>query len=493
MIRALTLTFAAAFALPAITATDAAAHSTPGHQHIHQKGSRLVRIKIRKKRVGTGYVVVPTSGGTKNPTNGVGDDDPRGGTSTEHPLIAGTVDVTAAGATIASVPLEPVGSADLIAKGPTTARAGDPVVLTLLRYRLDDEGQPAGDRPVPLSVRIPQIGAENVTIIDESGWIFTARLTPAGTLRASVSHQNPAWRGAGVVSLDHQVDSPELLPLPIEDHRQKWTANVRFEAEPEGDLTVVTRFVDESGFDVVSGITTVDAVDAAPAQGITEYKIDDTARGRARLVAWSNAPEAADLHVMLVDRDTQTVVHEAHAEPVAAEAVFASPAVEFDPGDSPVGAPYLTLLDFLDAAGNPIGAQREVELVFPASDGEYAAQAVDFDGGWVAAINDGGIYRFEVFADAEDVRTAQGVNLIFEEPFEGPAPLETEVNAPLGERWTKWKTVAGAALPDLNGVTLTLVDGEGREIAVTGSTQTGPSKAMLTRCGEGRRASRCAE
>lgn len=481
--RSLALTLVAAFAVPALAPLGATAHTISGHQHIHQKGSRLVRIKIRKRRVGSSIVVTPTTAGSGNDANNPGNDDPRGGTSTDAPLIAGTVSILSAGAVIASGPLEPASSGQLITSGPTTAAPGDPVVLTLAAQRLDRAGDPIPKTLETTTFKIERIDTADTEVAHEGGWIVNARLTEAGRLRASITHRNPAWDGSGVVSLG---ESGARAPLGIRDVRQRWSMQAAVDLEGLDQVTVVTHFVDPTGFALVSNVSTVAVGDALGDGGLAEVEVDETDDGRARLQAWTNRDATAAL-VQLVDRESHQQVHEGRATVDAYEASYLTGPLAFDAGDRPDGQVYLTLLDFLSVDGVPMGAQREVEIVIPpvAREGEYNTTYAAFDGGWVAAINGPEGYQLEVIANAADVAAAQGVNLVFEEPFEGPAPLETEVQALPIHRWTHYVSVAERGLPDLNGVTWTLLDREGAEVAVSGSTQSGATRALQFARGQG--------
>lgn len=111
-----------------------------------------------------------------------------------------------------------------------------------------------------------------------------------------------------------------------------------------------------------------------------------------------------------------------------------SESIDFGWATPPDGT-YLVLTDVLGAGGNPIGAQQEFAVtvvgedvtVVPQADvaAEPFVQSLDF------TVNDCGNGKLKARIGGEDAAAATGVNFIFEEPFEGPAPMVTEPQATL--------------------------------------------------------------
>ena len=121
-----------------------------------------------------------------------------------------------------------------------------------------------------------------------------------------------------------------------------------------------------------------------------------------------------------------------------------------------------------------MGQQYEVELTVPATneDGSNNTAYVTFgDGqGAISLVTNSNGTHAHVAWEGEDV---SGANIIFEEPYEGPAPLETELNAELLLQFDRWVQVADAGLPANYSLTTTLTTAEGSELdtlSASGST-----------------------
>lgn len=480
MLRTLVRTLACSTAAAALLtlppmATDAQAHSGAtwgGAQHRHVKGSRICRFRIVKKRVGSLHVppkVDPPK--TKSRTAG-----PTGGD-----FVGGTVDVIAAGELIETLSMDTPIDGRVISRGHTTARAGDAVAVTFEAPILDADGQPMGETQ-PVTFTIEAISAENTELSNDDGWALQARLTPAGKLHVAITHADRNWAGDGLYVIDHQVGDLEARPLRIKEVRQSWVAQITRDLAEYDHLTIATGFTDRFDFELISTVTTVALEDGEVAPGISRATLDADDEGRARLSAWTaSTGDVAGLHVQMLDRDTTEFVHDAlDAEPQSTQVSFLSGALEFDGGESPAGYIYLVLLDFIDANGEPSGQQHEVEVHVPPTldPAGYNTVYAPFDDGrgTLAAIHGPDGYHFEIIHEGVEGRDGQSVNIIFEEPFEGPAPLESEVNAPRLVRWDHWVSTADAPLPDLTAVTATVVDAEGAELSVDGFTLSGAGR-----------------
>jgi hypothetical protein len=95
----------------------------------------------------------------------------------------------------------------------------------------------------------------------------------------------------------------------------------------------------------------------------------------------------------------------------------------------------------VDAEGNPIGQQFEVELFAeqPDENGEINTTLFAEDQSQIALIPGEEEGSWQVFIRTVEDAPANGYNVIFEEPFEGPAPLETEINSELSRVWRQFR------------------------------------------------------
>lgn len=458
---------------PAIN--DAEAHSGAtwgGAQHKHVKGSRIVRFRIVKKRVGSVHVP-PTVEPPKTKS--------RTASATGSDFVSGTVDIIQAGELIETIEMDTAINGRVISRGRTTAVAGDAVAVTFEAPILDADGQPMGETQ-PVTFAIGAISAENTELANDDGWELQARLTKRGKMHVAITHTDRDWAGDGLFIIDHQVDGPEPQPLWVKEVRQSWVAQTTSDLAGLEYLTVATRFTDRFEFALVSNVTTVALQDGAVAPGLSRAVLDEDDTGRARLSAWTaSTGEAAGLHVQMMDRDSTEFVHDAlNMTPQTTQTSFLSGPLAFDGEESPAGYFYLVLLDFIDANGDPSGQQQEVEVYMPPTLDPTAFNTVyapfDDGRGTLAAIAGPEGFHFEVIHEGGEGRDGQSVNIIFEEPFEGPAPLSLDLNAPRLVRWDQWVSVADGPLPTLTAVTASVIDAEGAELSVDGFTLSGAGK-----------------
>ena len=133
------------------------------------------------------------------------------------------------------------------------------------------------------------------------------------------------------------------------------------------------------------------------------------------------------------------------------------------------GSTYLMLADMYDSGGDIVGNQQEFEVSVDAvdlrtggwQDGQTIATFTSTDGlfegnlVWQAGA---GVGVSVAYASTEDVAA---VDLTFEEPFDGPVPLETTVTLPFVLEADKWVTRTRDPVPAGATVGVTLVDAEG--------------------------------
>ncbi|MFT7578876.1 MAG: hypothetical protein ACI9MR_000538 [Myxococcota bacterium] len=187
----------------------------------------------------------------------------------------------------------------------------------------------------------------------------------------------------------------------------------------------------------------------------------ETNGGDAKLVTWTNTQgDDVVLDVQVTDASTGALVLSTTGEPPAyTERSYAAPSLQFDGDESPADYIYLVLIDFIDATGEPFGQQTEVELTIPqAVEGgvgrDYAVVADGF-GALSALVNEQG-YRLHLVVQGDDIGAITGAKIIFEEPFEGPAPLELEVRVDFASQLNKWVQKGSGSWPDNFVVATTL-------------------------------------
>lgn len=159
------------------------------------------------------------------------------------------------------------------------------------------------------------------------------------------------------------------------------------------------------------------------------------------LVTQVSTPDASPvlLEASVTDMDGNSVIALADEAPRWTERQFMTTGLQFD--DDPTGSTYLVLVDRLDPEGNPVGQQTEVEVVAerPDASGEIDASLFMDGQAQMALIPGAEEGTWQIFmrtlADDSSAQTA----LIFEEPFEGPAPLETEVYSELTRVWRQFR------------------------------------------------------
>ena len=250
--------------------------------------------------------------------------------------------------------------------------------------------------------------------------------------------------------------------------------------------------VDPTGFDYAVSTTirnadgeVVDAVteqvtlsDAVEDDGLQTIKLRETRRGQTKVSTVTNSldGDVGALEVQVTDLATGEYVLDAYdTEPVSVERWFQSSGLAFDPGEAPTGYIYFVLVDMIDTHGDPFGEQQEFEVSVDGLEARTAPNGDEFPDNTVSVFGAGGaqgIGTMELEEDGTftfffsyagpDAGLVGGVNLIFEEPYEGPAPLETEINLSLALEWKKWVQKGAASLPDTGvGVSVTVVSDEG--------------------------------
>lgn len=178
-----------------LTPSTAEAHSANGHTHRHVKGSRIVRILIRKKRVGSGFAINTS--------------DDSAGDKTQEGAVAGTVEVVEAKGAIAKITIdEPLQIP--ASPGKIAARIGGRLGVMIQLSPRDAKGQPVKVDPVIFTFQ--SIRVRDTALTDKSGWKATARLTQRGRLQAVISHDEATWASADVEI--QAIRTPDEAPTP---------------------------------------------------------------------------------------------------------------------------------------------------------------------------------------------------------------------------------------------------------------------------------------
>jgi len=203
--------------------------------------------------------------------------------------------------------------------------------------------------------------------------------------------------------------------------------------------------------------------------GIQGAILQETAAGELILVTVAATDGGGgDLEVSVVDDASGERALAGDGEPSQIERQFVAERQLFDDGDFATDYPYLVLVDLLSDGGEPIGEQVELELRPVAGLADIAletAREVDLGesdgsvGGAIWMDEDGMGYLF-VAVNGQGAAAIQSVELSFEEPFEGPAPMESNPELDLVREWRQWEH-SGEALTEggLLEATLSLTDG----------------------------------
>ncbi len=262
-----------------------------------------------------------------------------------------------------------------------------------------------------------------------------------------------------------QVDLGELADVDIEMSISAFDGN--------GDLigTTSTEAVSKYGDILIDGVPLEFdlASDSSDPFLLATSFVDDPKTGVATVTTWAYSDVGdATVDISLTDAETgKEFLLDVATTTDTTRRVYEGETVDFDPGEDVAGYPYLVLVDMLDSNGDPVGEQFEAEIVMPSYDAETDTTAydrasfTDGSGGVGFLADENGLSSFAWFDGDTEVA---GMNIIFEEPYEGPAPLETEVYLSAGLPLYGWTHVAVSHTPALVGGTVTLNDTEGNEL-----------------------------
>ena len=414
---------------------------------------KIKRILIKKRRTGSGFKVVARTGG----------DDP-------NAVASATVSLSAAGSG------EPLGSFDLgdakrgrvestldLTAEDLTLTAGQIINLEVVAGLINEDGQPGDDvvaSIIPVELVEGTTGRPRGDGVGENGWKARVRVNRAGQLVAVLMHENKAWDGAlDAASLIDEGGEPRALA--IGEVRQRRVATTQIDLEDAGPLAIATTLFDAEGT-VIDTRNEIVSVSEDVAAELSKVTVRQTNSGDAKLVTITSGNGDASLAVSITDAETgEVVLDTVDASPVSSVRTFLYQDLEFQPGESPAGYIYLCLIDQVDTDGHPVGEQYEVEVVMPAyvegGENMTVSQFNNGEGQVVVTVDAEGFYSLSTGVRGQ---TELGsVNLIFEEPFEGPAPVETEVDQVFTGQFDKWIQKGDAALPANYAVSATLTEG----------------------------------
>lgn len=423
--------------LPSLTAEAAAADFS----------GRIKRVKIKKKRVGSGFKLSARVESAKDAT-AASAKLTLSDASTGVELESLTVDDPVRARVFFSAPLAAGSSTDLSTYRvyPQLAENSDAeTIFDPAGIELDEHGEAVAG---PYKLR--------------------ARVSAGGELQVSISNEDRGWDPGSITSLRvaGADGGPGWLSLDGIRHTLRADLSEGFVFEDNIMMKAILFDGDGAVLDTLQQTMAPPAADATP--GFDRLSLKETKKGQPKLVTWTTSDgTAAALEVELTDRSSgETVLYTVDDSPMLTERTYVYTHLEFDPGETPAGQTYLCLIDLVDDSGLPVGEQYEVELVPPAvPEGEdHAFTTVPFaDGqGSVGLLNTGdGTFHVVGALWSDDARQASSFNLIFEEPFEGPAPLETEVSVGLHGQLDKWVQKGEGTVPASYDLTTTLTTAEG--------------------------------
>lgn len=400
-----------------------------------------------------------------------------------HSDVAGTIAGTTVdlvdpdtGKAIESVSLTtPSNTIAVLAGG--LAKAGDAVTFSFELSKLKEDGTPSDD-VVSDTVSVEAISTEKTKVKGSGGYTYIFWIRPNGSVRARITNDNDGWRGGGIGGAKVVVGK-ESAELAVDRIVDVWRSTLKTDLPDVDRFELVTKAVDAKGTTLATQQETVFTEPATAPPTVMLERARETSRGQAKALISTrhDGTDVSALEVELTDASTGKVVLDTVLKaPDAIDRSYAE-VIEFE--DRPDGETYLVLIDLLDASGKPVGDQLEVELTAPETvTGEITAQGVYITDSETANLTlwnhpDLG-YMVAVEYDGADVGTVASVDLTFEEPFEGPPPLESTINLPLVVERAHWSVTGTTTLPDDYAITARPLDAEGSPLSAVQSGGSDP-------------------
>ena len=343
---------------------------------------------------------------------------------------------------------------------------GDSLTVTITASMIDTSGDPFGEQQ---EFEVSVDGLEARTAPTPDGWEVTASVNAAGTLRLIVTHDNPTWSGGGVTDVSYTVnDGTVPVVASIDEVRQRRVANLSADLSTLPTVGVDAVLYNADG-NVVDSIIQTAVISDEPVtlDGPAKVKTVAKANGTGKVVVTTtdSVGTADEVSVTLTDSATGAlVIDETLTTPTETIKMFHYEDLEFEPGESPVDFIYLCLIDLIDSNGDPVGQQREIETVILGPDADAAANASDATSDGLGPV---GLMIYEqtngkygVYLEVHDATLdIASANVIFEEPWEGPAPLSLEVGADIYNTLRTWKVTSAGDAPSAGVLTVTDANG----------------------------------
>ena len=423
---------------------------------------RVKNIRIRKRRTGSGFKVVVKSEG-----------DEAGSVSSTQVSITDSD-----GLVLEEMTMDSAVRGRVVSSG-TLDVSGMSSESTLTLGFLDSSGDPFGEQQ-EFEVSVDGLDVRKAEGGNDDGWKVRAQVNAeTGALSVVLMNEDKSWDGSGDYTITASLDGATAVPLSIDEVRQKWTQTAETDLSAYTQVQVKTVLYDADGVTLDSRSETVELVENNTEPELGKITLKETKKGQAKLATWTLSDgSAAALEVELTDSATgERVLMTVDDSPVRTQQALVYEGLEFNPGESPEGYIYLCLIDLLDEAGDPVGEQYEVELTVPFAneDGSNSTNYMTFGEGQgaVSLVNNSNGMHAHLAWEGEEVA---GANIIFEEPYEGPAPLQTELNAELLLQFDRWVQVADAGMPANYTLTTTLTTAEGKELDTLTASGSGTGK-----------------
>lgn len=439
---------------------------------------RIKRVRIRRDRKGDGFHLRVQS---------------EGGTATDIAKVAVAMKDPTTGKALGTETFTTPDRARALFETPAkhiTSVSGDTLKLDITAGEVASDGS-VGTKQSTTTIEVSLTKTDSGGFVGEgaasNGWKTRVRINADGEMTSVLMNSNKRWRGDGVyrVAYYHKVGKVAMISGLV---RQRWGGSTSTKLSDLDTVDVTTTLYDAKGTVLDTLSETVDLGEDSFTPSIDKIRVAETKKGVAKLVTWTTSPDQdATVEVELTDDDTDKVLFETKdASPVLSQRSYLTGDVEFEDADLVAGELYLVLIDRLDAEGFATGEQFEVEIKAPSAytDSVGANYASIGDGaGLLGMLRDDDGYYFHVALSGEESEGVSDISIIFEEPFEGPEPLETEVTATSTARFDKWVQRTSVTLPDSFSVDATLSSSDGKTLDTVGGA-TGTDTGVVYKNGD---------
>jgi hypothetical protein len=443
---------------------------TEGASIAHAGGidAKVKRIRIKRQRTGEGYKVVTQTSNTANSSSTAGS------TNSMNVVLSTTDGKLLEETTIKAPSRERVKASATVSTKSLTVKS----VLTVSVYQ-DANYQGEAQE---FTVELYELDDGYSEGANKYGWKVQATLdTESGELKLLVLNEDGSIGAGNIEKMTVDLDGT-TVSASVDEVRQRWTYEASTDLSAYESVSVATTFYDGDGALLDSQTETVSVEASASTPELSKVTLKENKKGYAKLATWTISDgSAAALEVDLVDsKSGESVLMTVDDNPVRTQQAFVAENIAFE--DAAEGSTYLVLVEMLDADGMASGEQYEVELTVPKAgeDGSNGTSYVTFAKGAAQAsfVTNANGYHYHLAFENE---LYAGANIIFEEPYEGPAPLETEVSAELAMQFDKWTQVGESSAPASYELTTSLTDADGNELDTLSATGTGTGRVATTR------------